>query len=214
MTIPTVILALIMTVMPVTPTQALIHEPSVLAVHEFSLAKRYPVSVVNTVFKDNILLTLSYISGSKINPTDINWDNIGKPFSYEFSLKPGETFAFHNDVLPQYEGKVDKTPNLYFNSLEGFKSDGYLVGDGVCHLASILYWVAKDAGLDTLAPVRHDFAPVPEVPREYGVSIYRGGADNSQTNEMQNLYITNNKDKTVTFVFNYNGDHLTVEAVE
>ncbi len=214
-TIPTLILAVVMSVLPVTQTQVMpVSEPKVLAVHEFSLENRYPTPYVNDVFKDNILLTISYAVGKQIDPKDINWDNIGKPFKYTLSLKPGETFAFHEDVLPNYTGKVAKTTNAHFNASDGFKSDGYLMGDGVCHLASILYWVAKDAGLDTLAPTRHDFAPVPQVPQEFGVSIYNNGTKGTGSNQSQNLYITNNKDKTIAFVFDYNGDTLTVEAVE
>lgn len=212
--IPAIILATIMSFMPVTHTQVLAYEPKVLAVHEFSLDDRYQVPSVNEVFKDNILLAVSYTGGVHINPTNVDWNSVEKPFTYKLTLKPGETFAFHDDVLTTYKGKVDKTTNVHFNSSEGFKSDGYLVGDGVCHLASLLYWVAKDAGLDALAPTRHDFAPVPDVPQQFGVSIYRSPAGESQSNELQNLYITNNKDKTIAFVFNYNGDTLTVKAIE
>lgn len=55
---------------------------------------------------------------------------------------------------------------------EGLISDGYLTGDCVCHLASLIYWAARDAGLTALAPTNHDFTTIPEVPKEYGVSIY------------------------------------------
>ncbi len=175
-----------------------------LALHQFSLDNRYDNSYVNDVFKKNILLTIRYATADKIN--------IEKPFITQLVLKPGDTFAFHDDVLPQYEGKVNKTTNAHFNAREGFISDGYLVGDGVCHLASLLYWVAKDAGLNVLAPTRHDFAPVPEVPREYGVSIYNY-PKKSTANQLQNLYISNTKNKTVAFLFNYDGQMLTIKAV-
>lgn len=184
-----------------------------LASHEFSLNKRYENSFVNDVFKDNILLVTAYTSGQKVNPANIDWNKLEKPFQYNLVLKPGETFAFHDDVLPKYQGKVTKTTNSHFNFQEGFKSDGYLTGDGVCHLASLLYWVAKDAGLDALAPTRHDFAPVPQVPREFGVSIYNYPGK-SQSNEVQNLYITNNKDKEITFQFDFDGEKLSIKAVE
>lgn len=183
-----------------------------LAVHEFSLENRYNDVYVNGVFRDNILLAVNYLAGSKITPDNIDWKKINSQFKEKITLEPGQTFAFHDDVLPEYAGKVSKTTNAHFNSQEGFKSDGYLVGDGVCHLASIFYWVAKDAGLDTLAPTRHDFAPIPDVPREFGVSIYDNNLSKSSSNELQNLYIKNNKDKAVTFEFDYDGKTLTVRA--
>ena len=184
-----------------------------LATHRFSLENRYADSFVNNVFKDNILLTLNYAAREKVDPQKLDWNTIEKPSQYKLVLKPGETFAFHDDVLPQYRGRVSQTTNAHFNFQEGFKSDGYLTGDGVCHLASILYWVAKDAGLDALAPTRHYFAPVPDVPREFGVSIYNYPGKNA-SNEEQNLYITNNKNKSVEFVFSYDGHDLTVSVKE
>ena len=182
-----------------------------LAVREFSLEKRYADSFVNGVFRDNILLVLKYSSGGKIDARNIDWKKVNEPFVHKLILKPGETFAYHEDVLPKYEGKIAKTTNALFNYDQGFKSDGWLMGDGVCHLASLLYWVAKDAGLDAVAPVRHDFANIPEVPREFGVSIYNNPGKNAG-DQAQNLYITNNKDKDVTFVFDYDGKNLKITA--
>ncbi|HVZ66744.1 MAG TPA: VanW family protein [Patescibacteria group bacterium] len=185
----------------------------ILAQREFSLTDRYNNKFVNDVFKDNILLTINYLTGVEKPTTKVNWTNVNKPFTYKMVLKPGETFAFHDDVLPQYEGKVTKTSNAHFNAQEGFKSDGYLFGDGVCHLASLLYWTAKDAGLNTLAPTRHDFAKIPDVPEQFGVSIYDTPGKNNG-DEQQNLYITNNKPATVAFEFNYDGHDLKIKAVE
>lgn len=181
----------------------------VLASRAISLEKRYNNEFVNTVFKKNILLNMSYMKGSIDKNGLIDWDKIQKPFEYSFSLKPNETFAFHDDVLNKYENKITKTTNAHFNSQEGFLSDGYLVGDGVCHLASIIYWAAKDAGLNTEAPTNHDFMVIPEVPKEYGVSIYNypGRED---IGSMQNLYITNNKEYPVTFYFKFDGTSLAV----
>jgi len=82
----------------------------------------------------------------------VNWNEVEAFTSYEVVLKPGEVFAFHEDVLPQFNHKVIKTTHTHFNSQEGFKSDGYLIGDGVCHLASLINWAAKDAGLKVTAP--------------------------------------------------------------
>lgn len=183
-----------------------------LASHEFSLEKRYDNSFVNEVFKDNILLTIKYLSGEEIDPRKVDFEKIRKPFEYKFVLKSGETFAFHDDVLPELEGKIAKTTNAHFNARDGFKSDGFLMGDGVCHLASLLYWVARDAGLETKTRVNHSFANIPEVPKEYGVSIY-ATPGKQYSDQMQNLYITNNKDREITFEFNYDGQNLKITAV-
>lgn len=184
-----------------------------LAVREFSLEKRYDDSFVNEVFKDNILLTIKYLAGEEIDPKTINFENVRKPFEYKLTLKPEETFAFHDDALPEYDGKVKRTTNAHFNLSEGFKSDGYLVGDGICHLASLLYWVARDAGLEAEARVNHNFANIPQVPREYGVSIY-AYPGKQYSDQMQNLYITNNRDREVAFEFEFDGEKLKITATE
>lgn len=181
----------------------------VVSSRTFSLEKRYENRFVNNVFKDNILLNLAYMEGAVNNNKPINWNEVKKPLHFEFTLKPNEVFAYHEDVLPQYQGKVVKTTNAHFNAQEQFLSDGYLVGDGVCHLASLLFWVAKDANLDALAPTNHNFAPIPEVPKEYGVSIYNYPGSVS-ANAIQNLYIANNKTEPVTFHFNYDGKNLEI----
>src|SRR5260221_181864 len=143
-----------------------------LASHVLSLDNRQPDPWVNGIFKDNILLAISYARGTVKDGSQITWEEVEKPFVSTIELKPGEVFAFHDDILPQYAGKVTITTHAHFNYQDGFKSDGYLYGDGVCHLASLMYWVAKDAGLDAYAPVRHDFAVIPDIVPEYGVSIY------------------------------------------
>lgn len=170
---------------------------SVRAERTFSLTDRYPDPWVNDIFRYNILHTLDLMNSK----------------TYSFSLKPGEVFAFHEDVLPQFEGKVTQTMRAHFNYTDGFKSDGYLTGDGVCHLASLLYWAAKDAGLEALAPTNHNFANIPEVPKEYGVSIYYNPAAHA-SNEQQNLYITNTFTKPVQFAFAINGTNLTVKVID
>ena len=184
-----------------------------LASRSFSLENRYNNAYVNDVFKDNILLTLNYMSGDVKSKNDVNWDNIEKPANFNFSLKPGEGFAFHDQILPQYAESIVKTTNAHFNYTDGFKSDGYLTGDGVCHLASLIYWAAKDAGLTSVSLASHDFAKINEVPKEYGVSIKSmPGAFANSAN--QNLYIINNRDKAVTFNFDYDGTNLTVTVLE
>lgn len=184
-----------------------------LATREMSMEKRYNNEFVNNVFRDNILLTIDYLAGGKIDPKKVDWAKVSAPAEYKITLKPGETFAFHDDVLPKYRDKPLKTSNAHFNAQEGFKFSGALWGDGVCHLASLLYWTAKDAGLDAYAPVRHDFAKIPEVPAEFGVSIYANPGVNA-SDQQQNLYITNNRGKEVSFVFNYDGTDLKISAVE
>jgi hypothetical protein len=179
----------------------------VLATHSFSLEDRYGNTFVNDVFKDNILLTLAYMDGTVKDKADLSWDKVESPFTYEFTLNPGEEFAFHDGTLPDYSKNVVKTTGVTFNSQEGFKYDGDLVGDGVCHLASLIYWTAKDAGLSAYAPSNHNFAKINDVPKEYGVAIMA-------PSPMGNLYITDNLNKPVNFVFNYDGTNLSVNVTE
>lgn len=179
----------------------------VLSSHQISLEQRYPVTSVNQVFKDNILLNLAYLDGRVKTKQDIKWDQIEAPYTFEFRLNPGETFSYHDGTLPQYSGLVDKTTNAHFNGSEGFKSDGYLMGDGVCHLASLINWSARDAGLLVSSPTSHNFANIPQVPSEYGVSIYSYSGN-------QNLYITNTFNKPVAFRFQYIDGQLTNSVFE
>src|SRR5512135_2055661 len=78
----------------------------VRAVRQFSLADRYPDPWVSNVFRDNILLTLDYMSGRVPDKSKIDWSAVEKAQTYSFTLKPGEVFAFHDKVLPEYQGKV------------------------------------------------------------------------------------------------------------
>lgn len=191
-----------------------VHTPTttLLASGAFSLDKRYADTFVNEVFKDNILLTLAYMRGLPITASP-NWSDIEKPFTYSFTLKPGEVFAFHEDTLPEFDGKVVKTTNAHFGSQEGYKSDGYLVADGVCHLASLINEAAQKAGLKVVAPTNHDFAVIPEVDRKFGTAIYfMPGQKNA--NALQNLYIENNKAQPVDIVFEYKNNELTVTVDE
>lgn len=173
----------------------------VLTQNTLSLTNRYPDLWVNEVFADNIVLTLRYLKGDLNRETNNHdWGKIREPFGVSFSLKPGETFAFHNDPLPEFKGKVVKTTAATFNWQQGFRSDGWLIGDGVCHLASFINQAAQEAGLTVLALTNHDFASIPDVPREFGTSIfYLPG--NASGNARQNLYITNSQDREVTFTF-------------
>lgn len=207
------VLGIILLVSSVTKPVSIGPQNVVIASRSFSMENRYAVKYVNDVFKDNILLTLAYMEGVVKTKSDISWDKVTSPFTYKFSLEPGQQFAFHDQLLPQYKGNVVKTTNAHFNYSDGFKSDGYLMGDGVCHLASIIYWAAKDAGLTAISPSNHNFAAIPEVPKEYGVSIYAMPGD-LYTSGMQNLYITNSLDKPIDFVFNYDGVNLKVSVTK
>lgn len=184
-----------------------------LAQHEMSLDNRYPNSFVNGVFKKNILLNIAYMEGKVTKASDINWEQISKPFQYEFKLEPNKTFAFHEDIEDKYRNSLVKTTSAHFNAQEGFKTDGYLFGDGICHLASLIYWVAKDAGLETEAPTNHDFAAIADIPKQYGVSIYSNPYSKG-SNVLQNLYITNNRSKPISFKFEYLENKLKVSVVE
>lgn len=181
----------------------------VLATQTYSMENRYGVASVNQVFKDNILLTLKFLDGSVKTKSDISWPEIEKPFRSQFTLKPNEGFAFHDQILPEYKDSTKITTNAHFNSTDGFLSDGWLVGDGVCHLASFIHVAALEAGLKSVSLASHDFAKINEVPREFGVSIkYMPGEFGNSAR--QNLYITNTLDKPVTFVFDYDGTNLSV----
>lgn len=184
-----------------------------LAARSISLENRYADTWVNNVFKDNILLNMAYMRGEVKDRSTIDWNKVRQPFTYEMRLKPNEVFAYHEDVLPQYQGLVTKTTNSHFNWSDGYKSDGWLMGDGICHLASLINWVAQDAKLNVVFPTFHDFAVIPEIPREYGVSIYKYPGRYG-SNSLQNLYIRNNLEKDIVFVFDYNGQDLKVSVLE
>lgn len=179
----------------------------------YSLSNRYKDTFVNEVFADNILLTLAYLSGSVKGADQISWKTIQGPSVSKLILKPGETFAFHDTAFEKYQGKITATTNAHFNSQEGFRFSGYLVGDGVCHLASFLKVAAEKAGLMIEAPVSHDFAPIPDVAKEDGVSIYYTPFDKNASTQ-QNLYITNTNTKTIAFVFTHKNHDLNIKVQE
>jgi hypothetical protein len=198
-------------VLPVAQTKHEASNMQLLGSEKMSLENRYAVKSVSDVFKDNILLTLGYMSGSVKNAEDVNWDSLHKPTSYEVTLQPGEVFAFHDSVLPQYAGKKVSTTNAHFDASQGFRTDGLYFGDGVCHFASLINWAARDAGLNVVAPTNHDFAVIPEVDRKYGTAIYYSPGDTT-VNEQQNLYVENTLGKPVKFVFAYDGTDLKVSV--
>lgn len=184
-----------------------------LASQEINLAERTPGGgYMSDIMADNILLNLAYLNDEVADPKNINWDEVRKSRIIEFKLEPGKVFTFHEDYFLKYDGLVTKTTNARFNFEQGFKHDGYLMGDGVCHLASLINWVAKDAGLKTEVPANHDFMPIPGIAREHGVAVYfmPGSKD---ANARQNLYITNTKDSTVIFKFVIDGKNLTAKLL-
>lgn len=179
--------------------------PKALSQVTYSLSNRYSNTFVNDVFSDNILLTIAYLGGNIKKGESVSWNKVKEKGETKFALKPGETFAFHDAVLEKYKNKIALTTNAHFNSYEGFKSDGWLIGDGVCHLASFMYVAAKNAGLEVEAPTSHDFAVIPNIEKKDGVSIF-------SENTLQNLYITNNQSKTIAFVFVHKEDSLTIRV--
>lgn len=188
-------------------------QPQTMAETHMSMENRaMPGSFMAETMRDNILLTIAYMRGMPISSTP-DWDEVRKPFEYTFELKPGEVFTFQKDALPEYETQVVKTVDVNFGAQDGYKHDGYLMGDGVCHLASILYKAAKQAGIHAYAPANHDFIPIPEVEREYGVSIYSTPGEKT-ANAAQNLYIKNDKNVPITFKVAYDGKNLVVEVEE
>lgn len=194
--------------MPQNPQEA----QNSLSVHRMSLENRHADKWVNNVFKDNILLNTYYLRGEQ-KSREANWVKVRKPFTYSFTLQPNEVFAYHDNVLDRYNDAVVKTTNARFNAQEGFRHSGFLFGDGVCHLASLLYWVSKDAGLEAVAPTNHNFTHIAEIPKEYGVSIYYlPGARGA--NAAQNLYIRNTKSIPVSFILSYDGANLSASVIE
>jgi len=181
-----------------------------LAQASLDLSHRWPQAEINQGFTDNILLSLHYLKDSADkNSQDVDWEKVRQDFEISFELAPGEIFAFHKNVLPEYKGKNLKTMGSEFVTNQGYKYIGGLGGNGVCHLASLMNWVASEAGLQVEAPTRHNFATIAGVPKEYWTSIrYQENGGNSQN---QNLYIVNNFDFPVEFRFEKKGQELSLK---
>jgi len=190
----------------------------VLAESEIDLSKRWPEKGVNDGFRENILLALCYLKMSQIDP---NFEpNIGgqeedlceESFKVEFELGPGEMFALHKNIVRKYRDKIVKTMESEFLTTQGYKSVSGLGGNGVCHLASLINWAASEAELEVLAPTDHGFAEIEGVPRKYWTSIrYQESGGNSQR---QNLYVVNNKDYKVRFLFEKKGEGLSLKILK
>ena len=180
----------------------------ILSSKSISLNDRHPKKVVNEVIRKNILLCLAYMNRNVDNSSEIDWAVVDSPSQYEFTLQPGEIFAFQDKVLPQYAPTAVTTRSNY-SSEQGFLWDGKRYGGGVCDLASLMCWAAKTAGLNqTYVPTNHT-GLIPGIPDEYIVSIFYGWEEDTH-----NLYIPNNMDKPVCFEFNYDGNDLSVNVIK
>jgi hypothetical protein len=165
----------------------------VLAEHFLDLNTRSESETINEVFKFNVLHALAFFGDS-------------------FVLEPGEVFAFHDNVLPEFKDFPLKTGWTRYTAKEGYQTILGLPGNGVCHLASLMNWTASDAGLGVVAKVNHNFAPIPEMPKENGTSIkYLPSGSNSQN---QNLYIKNTFDFPVKFVFETSEDSVNLKILK
>lgn len=184
-------------------------EKTLLAKQDMDLSIRYANPVTNDVFKDNILLNFAYMSGRVQNARQVNWDEVREPATYEFTLQPGQVFAYHDSILPEFQKDVVKIGGSHFGSEDGYRSSGYLYGDGVCHLASLINWAARSASLEVVAPTNHDFAKIPGIDRVYGTAIYYAYGQ-PEISAMQNLYIRNNFDYPVTFAIESIQDSVSV----
>ncbi|KPJ70545.1 hypothetical protein AMJ51_01595 [Microgenomates bacterium DG_75] len=176
----------------------------ILAEHSLDLTIREVSPEANQGFVDNILLALHYLQRGVKLPVD--WEAIRQPFTVSFTLQPKEIFAFHGNVLSDFADPA-VTMNSGFFTYEGYKSVWGLGGNGVCHLASLMNWTASEAGMEVVAPNGHNFAPIPGVSKEYGTSI-RSQSQN------QNLYIINNLENSVSFVFTANGKEVSLQIIE
>ena len=192
-----------------TPSASLVEQKRVLAEHELDLTNRLPNEYGNQIFADNILLTIHFLKGdveslrltsNKSSWANFDWEKIRQPFEASLTLESGEVFAYHDTILPEFSQLTLKTTNAHYTLREGYKPLSGLPGNGVCHLASLINWVARDAGLEVTAKVNHDFYPVPGVPRENGTSI-RWGPNGEYNSRNQNLYVKNNFEVPITFNF-------------
>lgn len=198
----------------ITPFISPLPNEYILLEKTLDLTKRDRNPFANEVFADNILLALHYFAGHgetvKVTftgqgPRNIDWEKVRESFHLSLTLLPGETFAFHENLAPQYRVLPVRTSGTRYIFKEGYKAVGGLAGNGVCHLASLLNWAAQEAQfggkavLEVKAPVDHNFSPIPGIPKKYGTSIlYRPKGGNSQN---QNLYLKNNFSLPVKFIF-------------
>jgi len=207
-------------VAPIVQSQLQKYQYQVLSTKILSLENRHPNKAVNETFSDNIILNLHYIKGdiasfknkkTKTSQDMINWQNLRNPFNLTLTINPGETFAFHDDVLPEFKNEKIVSGWTDFSYNDGYKQVDGLYGNGVCHLASVINWAASSANLKVTAKANHDFFPIAGVPGSYGTSIlYMGG----YSSQLQNLYIKNTFDFPVSFVFDINPKRVVVTIIK
>ena len=170
----------------------------VLASEVMDLGNRYPVASISNGFKENILVALGYLS--------LQGETLQAQNGFYFVLLPKEIFAFHRKgILPEFNESKIITQESDFTTNYGYKVVAGLGGNGVCHLASFINWVASEAGLEVIAPTNHNFAAIPGIDKKYGTSI-----STRNSPERQNLYIRNNFDFPVEFRFFLLGDNLSL----
>jgi len=163
---------------------------TVLSSETMDLGSRYHVESISNGFMRNILINVWYLVGTK-----------------PLILQPGEVFAFHKNILPQFKDEKIVTQESGFNSQDGYVAVAGLYGNGVCHLATLMNWVSSEAGLEVTALASHDFSPVPGIDRKYGTSI-RYMPDGSRNSSGQNLYVKNTFDYPVEFKFSLENERV------
>lgn len=183
----------------------------ILAEHNLDLSNRSEDAKVNEIFADNILLALHYFAGDG-QKVKGDWEKVQEPFEFSFNLQPGETFAFHDSLLPEFRDLPVKTGGTNYSGQDGYKITGGLWGNGVCHLASLINWTASEAGLEVTAKVNHNFMAIPDVPRKFGASIR--SLPKSANSQNQNLYIKNNFDFSVEFVFSADNEAVGLKITK
>lgn len=169
------------------------NQPKIMARQKLDLTILGYGQAATDILADNIRLNLRYF---KDDAKEVK--NLREPFTFSFTLEPGEVFAYHDQVLAEFKDATIKTQPSHFSNAEGYKTLT-LPGSGVCYLASLINWAASDAGLKVVALVNHDFETIPGVPRQYGTAIYYDGP--TETSRRQNLYVVNNLEKPVIFNF-------------
>lgn len=182
------------------------NQPKILARQKLDLTILGYGQAATDILADNIRLNLHYFKGDTKEAK-----NLREPFTFSFTLEPGEVFAYHDQVLAEFKDATIKTQPSHFSNAEGYKTLT-LPGSGVCYLASLINWAAADAGLKVVALANHDFETIPGVPRKYGTAIYFDGA--TETSRRQNLYVVNNLEKPVTFNFEVTEKEVVVTITD
>lgn len=194
-------------VSPVAGNAGQLVQNQVLASETMDLSYRYPVKSVSDGFSENIFIALGYLAFQG----DALEAQAGE-FAFVLVLNPGEVFAFHKNILPEFKQDKIITQESGFLKKEGYVSVAGLQGNGVCHLASLMNFVATGAGLEVTAPMNHNFAQIPGIDRKYGTSIYylpKGGG----ISQRQNLYIRNNREYPVELRFSLAENLLTFSVL-